>query len=132
MLKELEAYKNKDHLKIIDDLLNKAKSEFFVFEKIDIDLKKELKNISEYIRAKLKDGVIILYSDINSVFYLAVVSEAVRTKLKAKDLVKHISSLTGGKGGGRDDYAQGGGADIKLLSNLKNDILKFINKKIGE
>jgi alanyl-tRNA synthetase len=44
-------------------------------------------------------------------FYVAAVSKDVQGRHKAGDLIKAISAVVGGRGGGRPDFAQGGGGD---------------------
>ena len=48
--------------------------------------------------------------------------------LKASDIVKYIASLSGGNGGGKDDFATGGGKDIAKL----NEALKKTYEKIEQ
>ena len=50
------------------------------------------------------------------------------TKLKAVDLVKYVATLTGGNGGGKDDFATAGGKDVKKL----DEALKKAYEKIQE
>jgi len=55
-------------------------------------------------------------------------SEAISTK-KAGDLVKDVSKVLGGSGGGRDTFGQGGGKD---LSKIKDALLTIEKSVIGE
>ena len=48
-------------------------------------------------------------------FYAGVTKELIQKGLKAKDLVNKIAEVTGGKGGGRDDFAQAGGKDVSKI-----------------
>jgi alanyl-tRNA synthetase len=55
-------------------------------------------------------------------------SEAISTK-KAGDLVKEVSKVLGGSGGGRDTFGQGGGKD---LSKIKDALLTIEKSIVGE
>ena len=55
-------------------------------------------------------------------------SEAISTK-KAGELVKDVSKVLGGSGGGRDTFGQGGGKD---LSKIKDALLTIEKSVIGE
>jgi alanyl-tRNA synthetase len=55
-------------------------------------------------------------------------SEAILTK-KAGDLVKEVSKVLGGSGGGRDTFGQGGGKD---LSKIKDALLTIEKSIVGE
>jgi alanyl-tRNA synthetase len=55
-------------------------------------------------------------------------SEAISTK-KAGDLVKDVSKVLGGSGGGRDTFGQGGGKD---LSKIRDALLTIEKSIIGE
>ena len=47
---------------------------------------------------------------------VAAVNDEARTRgLSANDLVRAIGPLVGGKGGGKDDVAQGGGTDSSRI-----------------
>ncbi|HEU5221510.1 MAG TPA: DHHA1 domain-containing protein, partial [Candidatus Nitrosotalea sp.] len=55
-------------------------------------------------------------------------SDAVSTK-KAGDLVRDVSKVLGGSGGGRDTFGQGGGKD---LSKIKDALLTIEKSILGE
>jgi alanyl-tRNA synthetase len=57
---------------------------------------------------------------------IAGVTSDLTAKIKAGDLVNHVASRVGGKGGGRPDMAQGGGtqpADLpKAMESLRGHV----------
>ena len=68
---------------------------------------------AEKYRDKLKSGVVILGSVLeDKVALVAVVSKDLTARLHAGKIVQILSEAVGGKGGGRPDFAQGGGTDI--------------------
>ena len=51
-------------------------------------------------------------------------------KLRAGDLVKKLAEMTGGKGGGRPDFAQAGGKDKEKLLDAFKEIREIIEAKL--
>jgi alanyl-tRNA synthetase len=77
---------------------------------------KELRSMIDDLRAKLSSGVVLLASQHDGKLALAVgVTQDLTSKFRAGDLMREIASIVGGKGGGRPDFAQGGGEDASRL-----------------
>ena len=51
-------------------------------------------------------------------------------KLPAGELMKEISALVGGKGGGRPDMAQGGGPNIQALQKSLEKVQNWVASKL--
>lgn len=88
-----------------------------------------MKPAIEKINSKLGNSIIILVSLIkeNQITICAKVSDNfVKAGINAGKIVAEIAAATGGKGGGRANFAQGGG---KESANLDETLLK-INEKI--
>ena len=49
--------------------------------------------------------------------------------LKAGDWIKAIALIVGGKGGGRDDFAQAGGKDVSKIQDAKTKALEYFKEK---
>jgi alanyl-tRNA synthetase len=76
----------------------------------------DLRGLVDDLRGQLKSGVVLVASGEEGKVALALgVSPDLKDRLKAGDLVREISALVGGKGGGRPDFAQGGGTDASKL-----------------
>ncbi len=76
----------------------------------------DLRGLVDDLRGQLKSGVVLVASAEEGKVALALgVSPDLKDKLKAGDLVREISGIVGGKGGGRPDFAQGGGTDASKL-----------------
>ena len=77
--------------------------------------------IKTYIENKIKSETssIFIITDLNDenklTFYAGITKDLIQKGLKAKDLVNKIAEVTGGRGGGRDDFAQAGGKDISKV-----------------
>lgn len=64
-----------------------------------------------------RPGVVVILGDADGkVAVVATVNEAGRARgLKAGDFVKALAPVLGGRGGGKDDLAQGGGSDVTKI-----------------
>lgn len=91
----------------------------------------DLKTYVESIRAKNEDLVSLLISkDGSNLSYVSYVSSSVSDKISAVELIKLVSEYLGGKGGGKNDLARGGGGDASKLSTLESVVEKYINTKL--
>jgi alanyl-tRNA synthetase len=76
----------------------------------------DLRGLVDDLRGQVKSGVVLVASADEGKVSLALgVTSDLKDKLKAGDLVREISAVVGGKGGGRPDFAQGGGTDAAKL-----------------
>ncbi|MBJ9984849.1 alanine--tRNA ligase [Acinetobacter sp. S40] len=70
---------------------------------------KSLRNLHDSVKSKLEDAVIVLAGiEGDKVSLIASVAKQYTAHLKAGDIIKHLSTELGGKGGGKPDLAQGG------------------------
>jgi len=76
----------------------------------------DLRGLVDDLRGQLKSGVVLVAAADEGKVSLALgVTPDLKDRLKAGDLVREISAVVGGKGGGRPDFAQGGGTDAAKL-----------------
>ena len=78
------------------------------------------------------DNAVILLAAVNDgkVSLCAGVSKALTGKVKAGDLVKFAAEQVGGKGGGRPDLAQAGGADAAKLPEMLGSVEGWVSSKL--
>lgn len=70
---------------------------------------KSLRNLHDSVKSKLDDVVIVLAGiEADKVSLIASVAKQYTVHLKAGDIIKHLATELGGKGGGKPDLAQGG------------------------
>ena len=62
---------------------------------------------------------------------VAGVTKSATSSIKAGDLMKHLSGLVDGKGGGRPDMAQGGGNDPSKLAEALAGVPEWVEKNIA-
>ena len=70
---------------------------------------KSLRNLHDGVKSKLDNAVIVLAGvDGDKVSLIASVAKELTANVKAGDIIKHLATELGGKGGGKPDLAQGG------------------------
>ncbi|WP_299774914.1 alanine--tRNA ligase [uncultured Pseudoteredinibacter sp.] len=111
--KELKAAKAKLASAASGDLLGKAVEvqgvKVLAVQLSDVD-PKSLRDTVDQFKNKLGSSVIIVaVVDGQKISLVAGVSKDLLGQFKAGDLMKHVATQVGGKGGGRPDMAQGGG-----------------------
>ena len=93
----------------------------------------ELRTMGDFLRDKDPKAVAVIAS-INGekITFLAVCGkEAVARGIKAGDLVRHVSAICGGKGGGKPDSAMGGGSDPLKVDEALASVDDFVSEKLG-
>ena len=93
----------------------------------------ELRTMGDFLRDKDPKAVAVIAS-INGekITFLAVCGkEAVARGIKAGDLVRHMSAICGGKGGGKPDSAMGGGSDPLKVDDALASVDDFVSEKLG-
>ena len=86
-----------------------------------------MRQLSDTLLARLKSGVVILgRRDDGKAGLIVRVSDDLKDKVKAGNVVKEVVPILGGKGGGRPDMAEGGGPDVDKLQQAIDAGLKVI------
>jgi alanyl-tRNA synthetase len=98
-----------------------------VIKEVDADSPKDLRDYADKIKDKLKSGVIVLGAKKDDkVMLICSVTDDLTKKFKAGDIIKKLSEIVGGKGGGRPDMAQGGGNKPEKLGKALESVFKNI------
>ena len=92
-----------------------------------------LRTMGDFLRDKDPSVVAVLASITGEkVSFLAVCGkEAVAKGVKAGELVKSVSAVCGGKGGGKPDSAMGGGTDLLKVDDALATVDDFVSAKLG-
>ncbi|MBN1176505.1 MAG: alanine--tRNA ligase [Dehalococcoidales bacterium] len=95
------------------DRAEKVKGVSVLAAKVSTGNQQVLREMADFIRDKLQSAVIVLggVSGSRPVFIAAVTPDLVEKGYNAGNIVKQVSQVTGGGGGGRADFAQAGGKD---------------------
>jgi len=92
----------------------------------------ELRTLTDNMRQKLGSGVIVLgTTEDNKVMLTVSVSNDLTSKISAVEIVKLISPLINGGGGGRPDFAQAGGSLPAGLDKALEEVYRAIDKLLA-
>jgi alanyl-tRNA synthetase len=93
---------------------------------------KTLRDTLDQLKNKLKSGAIVLAASDgdNKVSLIAGVTQDLIAKIKAGELVNHVATQVGGKGGGRPDMAQAGGTDSKALPKALASVQEWVEQRL--
>ena len=85
--------------------------------RVSSDSQQVLREMADFLRDKLQSGIIVLgaVSADRPVFIAAVTPDLVAKGYNAGDIVKQVSKVAGGGGGGKASFAQAGGKDKNKL-----------------
>ena len=129
-LEQLQAKANADRSGELIDKVQLVENVKLLAVKVPGTDGKGLREFSDQLRDKLGSGVLVLVSDAGGkVSLLVAVTKDLTDQVKAGDLIKPLAEIVGGRGGGRPDLAQAGGADtdkIEMLLQAAPEQLKKI------
>jgi len=92
---------------------------------------KVLRDTMDQLKGRFKSAAIVLGStDGTKVTLIAGVTSDLTGKIKAGDLVNHVATQVGGKGGGRADMAQAGGTDPAGLPAALASVKGWVEKRL--
>ena len=133
--KEIESYKAKEASGAVDQMLNSAKAvgavKVLTVVVPDADAGK-LRQMGDVLRDKDASVVAVLASaSSEKVTFLAVCGkDAVKSGVKAGEIVKHVCTVCGGNGGGKPDSAMGGGKDPSKMNEALASVADFVATKV--
>ena len=89
-----------------------------------IDYSKDMFNILfDSLKVVYDDAIIVLANcSADKVSFICSVSPKLTSTYKAGNIIKKVTSICGGSGGGRPDVAQGGGKDISKLDEVLSKV----------
>ena len=93
----------------------------------------DLRKLGDFLRDKDPDTVAVLATATESkVTFVAVCGKnAVAKGIRAGDLVRAVSAVAGGKGGGKPDSAMGGGSEVLKIDDALAIVDDFVAEKLG-
>ena len=93
---------------------------------------KTLRDMADQIKSRIGSGVVLLGAvNDDKVALIAGVTKDLTGRVKAGDLMKFVAQQVGGKGGGRPDMAQGGGADCAALPAAIDSVCAWVEENLG-
>ena len=132
--KELEQMKAKLAAAKGADLLSNAidvKGVKVLAEQLEGIEPKALRDTIDQLKNKLGSGIVVLATVADGKVSLAAgVTKDLTGQVKAGDLVRELTAKLGGKGGGRPDFAQGGGTDAAALPAALEDVKSLVEQNL--
>lgn len=90
-----------------------------------------LRQSVDHLKQKIDKAVILLATvDQGKVVLAAGVSPACTDRVKAGELLNYVAKQVGGKGGGRPEFAQGGGDNVANLAGALASVEEWVKGKI--
>ncbi|MFN3545248.1 MAG: alanine--tRNA ligase [Thiobacillus sp.] len=133
--KELERLKSKLASSQGDELVQQAvdvKGVRVLAAQLDGVDAKALRETADKLRDKLKSCALVLGTVADGkVSLIAAVTPDVTGRIKAGELVNHVASQVGGKGGGKPDMAMAGGSDPAKLPAALASVAKWVEGKLA-
>ena len=134
-LKEIEAIKAKLASAKVNDILTSVKHcgeiELLVAQ-LDGNTPDGLKTIADDIKAKVENSVIVLAANTDDkITFVAMASKGALEKgVHAGKIIKEITAICGGSGGGKPDMAQGGGKDALKIDDALAKVDEIVSSQI--
>ena len=133
----IDQFKAKESASGADDIIKNAKDIkglHVATAKMDCCDANALRQLGDLIRDKDSSCVAVI-STVNNgkISFQCVCSKAAIEKgVKAGDVIKNITAIVGGKGGGKPDSAMGGGSDVSKLDEALKAVEAYVNEKVKE
>ncbi len=88
---------------------------------------KELRLLADNIRDRIRSGIVVASSAVNGqAAVVCMVTKDLKDRYNAGEIVKRLTALAGGSGGGRPDMAQGGTKDVGKLDSVLDKVYDII------
>jgi alanyl-tRNA synthetase len=101
-----------------------------VVSRVTLDSPKTLREMGDKIRDKLGSGIVVLGGEYQGkAALLAMVTKDLTDTYKAGDIIRQVSAVVGGSGGGRPDMAQAGGPHPDKLNEALEAVYKIVSSQ---
>ncbi|MEA2038920.1 MAG: alanine--tRNA ligase [Thermodesulfobacteriota bacterium] len=102
-----------------------------IAQELEVSSPKDLRESADRIKDKLRSGIIVLGARReDTAMLICLVTKDLVDQFKAGDIIKRLSTIVGGKGGGRPDMAQGGGNKPEKLDNALQALYDLIAEEV--
>ncbi|MBU0744124.1 MAG: alanine--tRNA ligase [Gammaproteobacteria bacterium] len=92
---------------------------------------KVLRQTVDALKQKLGSAIVVVATtSLNKVQLTVGVTKDLISKIKANELLQHITDQIDGSGGGREDMAQGGGNNVTALQTALDSVLPWAKNKL--
>ncbi|MFC1828519.1 DHHA1 domain-containing protein, partial [Thermodesulfobacteriota bacterium] len=98
-------------------------------KKVSVDQPAALRSLADRFKDKIKSGIVVLGSTAGKkALLIVVVSKDLIDRFHAGNIVKEISAVVGGGGGGRPDMAQAGGTKPEKLDQALEKVFDVVKQ----
>jgi len=85
--------------------------------------------LADNVRDRLGSGVIVIASaKDDQASIVAMVTKDLTKRFSAGEILKNVAALSGGRGGGKPDMAQGGTKELDKLDNALESVYALVKK----
>jgi len=99
-------------------------------QQVKADNPKDLRVMLDNLKDQIKSGVVVLGAEAadGKVMLICGVTKDLTHRFHAGEIIKTLSGIVGGTGGGRPDMAQGGGPDIQQMRAALESVFEMLSK----
>jgi alanyl-tRNA synthetase len=121
LTQKLSAYESKNVASEFEEINGKH----VLLKKVEGYDKDRFNALFDSLKVVYEDSIVVL-ANVNDgrIAFIASVSSSLQGSYQAGNIIKKVTSLTGGNGGGRKDVAQGGGKDASKLDEAFLELRK--------
>ncbi len=94
----------------------------------------DLKTMADTAKAQMNNAVVVLSTNVDGkiTFVAMANSEAVKCGVHSGNIIKEITAICGGRGGGKPDMAQGGGVDAMKIDDALAKVDEIVLSQISK
>jgi alanyl-tRNA synthetase len=133
--REIESLKAKLFTRKSEDLLSGVKviqDVKVISRQLETASPKDLREAADRVKDTLRSGVVVLGSkNQGKVILVCAVTKDLMDRINAGEIIGRLSSMLGGKGGGRADMAQGGGNRPEALETTLDAVYDMVEKQLA-
>ena len=93
----------------------------------------DMKTLGDNAKNDLENGVVVLGAETDDKITLIAMAskEAVKSGVHCGNIIKNITEIAGGRGGGKPDMAQGGGKDAAKIDEALAAVEAIVSEQVG-
>jgi alanyl-tRNA synthetase len=118
----------KEGRKLLTEGIDGSGSSFLVYDAGSVEMK-ALRGLSDEVKKDLKSTLLFMYSRADGKFSF-IVTHTGDVKADASAIAKHVAEVVHGSGGGRKDFAQGGGEVPADMPGFEKQLVELAKKHI--
>jgi len=139
-VRELQKELERQRLSVVRDQLSRSVADAedasgvkVLAQRLEDVAPQEMRELADSLRQKLGSGVVVLgRADAGKASLLVAVTEDLKSRLPAGDIVRTLARIIGGGGGGRPDLAEAGGKDASRLDEALAAAVATVSKRLEQ